>query len=130
MRSRAHTFRAIDERLQEIGQRTLAVAAAVERQYHLLARCLAAREEGTLERVAEEDLRVDGGEIAIDELVLSFILTLSPVASDLRRVLATTKAARELERAGDEACGAAKALAELHEGERSARLDEPLARAA
>lgn len=130
MSARGHTFRAIDERLQEVGRRTLSVAAAVERQYHLLARCLADREEGTLERVVDEDLRVDRGELEIDELVLSFILTLSPVASDLRRVLATTKAARELERAGDEARGAAKSLGELQEGERSARLDGPLARAA
>lgn len=130
MSARSHTFRLVDERLQEIGRRTLSVAAAVERQYHLLARALAAREEGALERVVDEDLRVDRGELEIDELVVSFILTLSPVASDLRRVLAATKAARELERAGDEARGAAKNLGELHEGDRSGRLDEPLARAA
>ena len=127
MSARQHTFRVIDERLQEVGHRVLALAAVVEHQYHMLARALAEREDGALERVVREDTRVDQGELEIDGLVVAFLSTLSPVASDLRRMLATTKAARELERAGDEARNAARRLGELADTNRHAILDGPLA---
>lgn len=124
--TRPHTLHTFDERLREVGRRTLSIAANVEHQWHLVARALTEREERVGERIAAEDLRVDVGEVELDEMVLSALITLSPLASDLRRILATTKAGRELERAGDEACNAAERLAELHGG-RLAVIDVGLA---
>ena len=123
---RPHTVHAVDERIQEIGHRVLSVAAVVERQWHLLARGLTAREDDVMARITGEDAKVDIGEVELDELVLSCLITLTPLASDLRRILATTKSGRELERAGDEACNAANRLSDL-QGERLPVIDVGLA---
>src|SRR4051812_1239526 len=81
-----HTLHTFDERLQEVGRRTLSIAANVEHQWHLVARALTDREERVIERINAEDARVDIGEVELDEMVLSALITLSPLASDLRRI--------------------------------------------
>jgi phosphate transport system protein len=129
MQERPHILRAVDSRLQEVVERTLSLAALVEEQYYMLARALTGQEDNLVERVIDQDAKVDKGEIELDDLVVSFIVTLSPVARDLRRVLSTTKAARELERAGDEAANVARRLDEVT-GARFPELDNRLAQVA
>ena len=96
----------------------------------MLGRALARGEDDALLRVGTEDNRVDQAELEVDELAISVLLSFSPVAKDLRRVLAIAKSARELERAGDEAKRGARYVSELADTERRPALDEPLARVA
>lgn len=129
MSHQPHTRRAFDTRLTELSERTNMLASSVDRQYRLVAQALADGSNEPLETVLKEDASVDDAEMLLDELVVRLLSTLSPKASDLRRTVAAAKVARELERAGDEACNASKQLLKLG-GRRSARIDASMAKIA
>src|SRR5690606_30211874 len=69
------------------------------------------------EGVVRKDNQVNGMEISIDEECVRILARRQPAASDLRLVIAVTKAITDLERVGDEACKVARqAIALNREG--------------
>lgn len=67
------------------------------------------------EKVLETEDEVDRREVAIDEACTQVLARRQPAASDLRLVLAVSKAIRDLERMGDEAQKIAKMAIALNE---------------
>jgi phosphate transport system protein len=62
------------------------------------------------ERVVEREHTINAYDVMIDEEQLTLIARRQPVASDLRAIIAISKAVAELERVGDEAAKIAKAV--------------------
>lgn len=71
------------------------------------------RSPDPLEEIRRDDERVDAMEVELDERVVTLIALHQPVASDLRRLLATMRISNDVERIGDHACNIAKAARRL-----------------
>ncbi len=66
------------------------------------------------EQVVRADLKVNSMEMAIDEECIRILARRQPAASDLRLVIAVTKAITDLERIGDEATKIARQAIAMH----------------
>src|SRR5450631_4539681 len=97
-----HTSKRFNEELERVRTKVLAMGGFVEEQ---LGRSLTALVDGdsALGRaVAQDDYKVNGMELSIDEECSRILATRSPAAGDLRMIVATIKAITDLERIGDE----------------------------
>jgi phosphate transport system protein len=102
-----------DERLVKDG--ILRMGSLVESQIRDSIRAIVERDADLAARVIAEDARVNEAQREITDLVLVTIATQSPVARDLRFLLALDHVASELERIGDHASGIAKQARRLFE---------------
>lgn len=107
-----------DERIVKDG--ILRMGSMVEAQIRAAIRSLVERDADLAARVIADDAQVNEAQREITDTVLMTIATQSPVARDLRFLLALDHVASELERIGDHASGIAKQARRL--------LDEPLIR--
>lgn len=105
---RRHTLSAFDdeiarlcELLDEMGRRA---AGAVE----LSLDALASGDLVLARRVIDEDDRLDEAEIAVEKLVVTMLALRSPMADDLRMLVASLRIAAVLERVGDYAKNVAR----------------------
>ncbi len=92
------------------------VAAMARQARHNLERAMQAVVERDLEKcraVIADDTEVDDAELRIDRLGMDTLLRFHPVASDLRLVIASMKAAASLERISDHAVNIAKRARKL-----------------
>jgi len=97
-----HISRRFNEDLERVRSQVLNMGGFVEQQ---LAKAVSALVEGdsTLgETVARDDFEVNRMEVSIDEECSRILATRAPAASDLRLIVAITKAITDLERMGDE----------------------------
>ncbi len=108
-RKRRH-FQDEMDRLQD---RLLAMAGIVEELVRVAVEALERRDPRPVEWADAEDDRVDQLEIEIDERAMELLALQQPMARDLRQVVATLKAANDLERVGDHAVNIAKAVRRL-----------------
>lgn len=90
------------------------MSALTERSFALSIRALQDRDDKLCEEVEGNDSRIDALEMQIDEMVMTFMATHAPTASDARLMLALTKIAGNLERAADEATKIARRSRELN----------------
>lgn len=102
-----------DERLVKDG--ILRMGSMVETQIRDAIRAIGERDAELAARVIAEDARVNEMQREITDTVLMTIATQSPVARDLRFLLALDHVASELERIGDHASGIAKQARRLFE---------------
>ena len=102
-----------DERLVKDG--ILRMGSLVESQIRDAIRAMVERDADLAARVIAEDARVNEAQREITDTVLVTIATQSPVARDLRFLLALDHVASELERIGDHASGIAKQARRLFE---------------
>lgn len=102
-----------DERLVKDG--ILRMGSMVETQIRDAIRAIGERDAELAARVIAEDARVNDMQREITDTVLMTIATQSPVARDLRFLLALDHVASELERIGDHASGIAKQARRLFE---------------
>jgi phosphate transport system protein len=115
-----HTSRRFNEDLERVRAKVLAMGGFVEEQ---LSRALTALVEGDSalgKAVANQDYKVNGMEVAIDEECSRILATRAPAAGDLRMVVATIKTITDLERIGDECEKIANIAARLANEERPA----------
>lgn len=101
---RAH----FNKQLQQINDDLLRMGSRVEHALVDVGELLTNRDTTLAQRIIAGDRDIDLARSAIEEEVLDIIAMQQPVATDLRRLLATIAIANELERAADYAKGIAK----------------------
>ena len=89
--------------LEEIKTKLSEMGGLAQRQVNDAIQALINADVKTAERVVADDDKVNDMEVDIDEECIRIIARRQPAASDLRLVIAVTKAITDLERVGDEA---------------------------
>ena len=103
MNSTKHTLTQFDADLDDIRERVLQMGGLVESQIRQVMDALTHDDVSLMDRVIENDLRVNGMDVAIDEKCVQLIARRQPAAGDLRMVMTVIKTIADIERIGDEA---------------------------
>ena len=98
-----HISRRFNEDLEHVRNSVLAMGGLVEEQFDRAIKALTDADSALGLQVAEDDIKVNRMEVAIDEECSRILATRAPTASDLRLVIAIIKTITDLERIGDEA---------------------------
>lgn len=101
---RAH----FNKQMQQVHDDLLRMGSRVEHALADIGQTLETRDTDVAQRVIVGDREIDAARSAIEESVFDLIAMQQPVATDLRRLLATIAIANELERAADYAKTVAK----------------------
>lgn len=103
MSNRKHTLTQFDAELDEVREQVMLMGCLVESQIRLAIEALKNNDVALMERVIEDDHRVNGMEVTIDEKCVQIIARRQPAANDLRMVMTVIKTITDMERIGDEA---------------------------
>ena len=114
-----HISKQFDAELEAVRSRVLQMGGLVEEQIVKAVDGLASGDLAALDRVIENDHRVNAMEVGLDESCSQIIARRQPAASDLRLVMAIIKTITDLERIGDEAEKIARMAKLIHEAERA-----------
>ncbi|MCU0896404.1 MAG: phosphate signaling complex protein PhoU [Burkholderiales bacterium] len=113
-----HTSKQFDHELEDVRTRVLAMGGLVEEQIAKAMDALATGNMDLIEHVIDEDRRVNGMEVELDEACSHVIARRQPAAGDLRLIIAVVKTITDLERIGDEAEKIARMAKLIHTAER------------
>ncbi len=113
-----HTLKQFDAELEAVRSRVLQMGGLVEDQIGRAVEALMVGDPALAARVVEDDHRVNGLEVAIDEECSSIIARRQPAAVDLRMLMMIVKTITDLERIGDEAAKIARMTQLIYESER------------
>ena len=112
-----HISQQFNAELDEAKTRMLEMGGLVEKQVRDAITAFMTLDSGLAEEVSQRENKVNDLEVTIDEECTLILARRQPAASDLRLVLAISKALNDLERMGDEATKIAKhAVALANEG--------------
>jgi phosphate transport system protein len=103
MVSTEHTSKQFDAELEAVRARVLQMGGLVESQIRLAIEALVNDDVALMNRVINDDHRVNAMEVQIDESCNQIIVRRQPAAGDLRMVMTVIKTITDLERIGDEA---------------------------
>lgn len=103
MSSNDHISKQFDAELESIRASVLQMGGLVENQIKNAIESLVSSDVALMNRVIEEDHRVNAMEVKIDEACSQMIARRQPTAGDLRLVMTVVKTITDLERIGDEA---------------------------
>ncbi len=95
--------RQFEQELRELKNRILAMGGLVEQSIEKATHTLQTKEKNGLQALRAIERKINEEHIAIDSLCLEVLARLSPVAADLRLILAIIKINTDLERMGDQA---------------------------
>ncbi len=107
--------RAVDRDLENLRRMALRMGGLSEAIIAKAWRAVQERSADLCDEVQHDDLEIDRMDVAIDEAVLRVLALQSPVARDLREVIAIKTMATDLERVGDLARNVAKSAKRLAE---------------
>src|SRR5262245_5105591 len=113
-----HTLKQFDAELEAIRARVLQMGGLVEEQIVRAMEALATGNTQGAVRVVDDDHKVNGLEIAIDEECSTIIARRQPAAVDLRMLMMVVKTITDLERIGDEAAKIARMTQLIYEADR------------
>ncbi len=103
-----HISQDFNDELEAIKSHLMTMGGIVEKQISDSLEALIKGNAALAERAQEVDKQVNRWEVTIDELCARIIARRQPAASDLRMIIAISKATHDLERIGDEATRIAK----------------------
>ncbi len=103
-----HIVKSFDEELKRLQDALARMGGLTEQQLRGAIDALERRDSDLATRIMNDDSRVDECEAFVNEQTIRLLALRSPVADDLRAVIATLKAAGDLERIADHAANAAK----------------------
>ena len=98
-----HISKQFNNELEEIRSRVLTMGGMVEVQLSHAIESLLHTNKDLAEQVVENDMKVNGMEVSIDEECTTVLARRQPAAGDLRLMIAVIKTITDLERIGDEA---------------------------
>jgi phosphate transport system protein len=101
--------RRLHDELDVLQERLLEMAGIVERLIREASDAVLGRDGSVAAEIRAADDRVDELEMEIDERVVELLALQQPMATDLRRIVITSKLANDLERMGDHAVNIANA---------------------
>jgi len=113
-----HTLKQFDAELEAIRARVLQMGGLVEEQIVRAMDALATGKTQMAVRVVDDDHKVNGLEVAIDEECSTIIARHQPAAVDLRVLMMVVKTITDLERIGDEAAKIARMTQLIYEADR------------
>jgi phosphate transport system protein len=113
-----HTLKQFDAELEAIRARVLQMGGLVEEQIVRAMESLATGNAQVAVRVVDDDHKVNGLEVAIDEECSTIIARHQPAAVDLRTLMMVVKTITDLERIGDEAAKIARMTQLIYEAGR------------
>ncbi|SDY43083.1 phosphate signaling complex protein PhoU [Nitrosomonas sp. Nm33] len=116
-RLEGHTFRRFDGELYRLHTEVLQMAGLVYDQVQMALESLQQQNLDIVRIVNERESQVDALEKNIDSAITEILAKRSPVARDLRAVMAFSKAVTDLERLGDEATKIAYIATTLYNNE-------------
>ena len=116
-----HISQQFNADLEDLKTQLLEMGGIVEQQIVDAVKAIETADGALAEKVMVTEEDVDKREVALDENATTVLARRQPAASDLRMVLAVTKATRDLERIGDEAQKIAKMAIALNEDGESPR---------
>jgi phosphate transport system protein len=109
-----HLSKQYDQDLEGLRSRVLQMGGLVEAQIVAAIDAFAGGNQGLVDRVLADEARVDEFEVSIDNDCGQVIVRRQPAASDLRLIMAISKAVTDLERIGDEAEKIARLSSQIH----------------
>jgi phosphate transport system protein len=112
-----HTSKQFDAELEAVRTRVLQMGGLVEEQIRRAIETLTTGNMEEIERIRQNDHRVNAMEVELDESCSHIIARRQPAASDLRLVIAVIKTITDLERIGDEAEKIARMAKLIHDAE-------------
>jgi phosphate transport system protein len=115
MLNKEHFSKQYDSDLEDIRSRVLQMGGLVESQILAAIECFASGNYDLMAQVSDNDRRVNGYEVEIDDACSHIIARRQPAAGDLRLIMAISKIVTDLERAGDEAEKIARMARQIHE---------------
>ena len=115
MTSSDHISRQFDADLEAIRASVLQMGGLVESQIKSAVDSLVSGNVALMNRVIEDDHRVNAMEVSLDEDCSQLIVRRQPAAGDLRMIFAIMKTVTDLERIGDEAQKIARMAKNIHE---------------
>ncbi|MCV6604056.1 MAG: phosphate signaling complex protein PhoU [Porticoccaceae bacterium] len=110
-----HISQEFNDELEQVKTRMLEMGGSVLQQLQDSVHALEHADSTLADKVLEEEAEIDKMEMEIDESCTLLIARRQPAASDLRMVMAVSKAVCDLERIGDEAHRIAKMAINLSE---------------
>lgn len=103
-----------EAQLAKIRETLLMMSSLTDRNLVLAMKALVDRDDKLADSVEAEDSQVDQLEIVVDEMVIAYMATHAPVATDCRFMLAASKISSNLERIGDQATTIARRTRDLN----------------
>jgi phosphate transport system protein len=110
-----HISKQFDTELESIRASVLQMGGLVESQIKSAVESLVNSDVNLMNRVIEDDHRVNAMEVKIDEACSQMIARRQPTAGDLRLIMTVVKTITDLERIGDEATKIARAAKTIQE---------------
>ena len=103
-----------ETQLAVIRESMLMMSSLTDRNLSQALNALVDRDDNLARLVETEDAEIDQLEVQVDELVINYMATHAPVATDCRFMLAASKIASNLERIGDQATTISRRTRELN----------------
>ena len=125
-----HIVSSFDRDLAELNQMVARLGGMAEQQLAAATQALETRSAAKLDEIISFDQELDDLEFTINERAIEVIAMRSPMATDLRRIVAALKVGAVLERVGDYAKNIAKRTRVIIDEERDARDSISVARMA
>ncbi|WP_207060706.1 phosphate signaling complex protein PhoU [Motiliproteus sp. SC1-56] len=108
-----HISRQFNEELEGIKSHLMTMGGIVEKQLQDAVTALLDGDSELAERARQSDKLINAWEVEIEEQCTQIIARRQPAASDLRLIMAVSRAVNDLERVGDEAARIAQQAAKL-----------------
>ena len=105
-----HTLKRYDKDMLKLQKRVLTMGDMVHQQLSRLQQASEAVTEDTIQEIADAEDAIDRQEIKVDRYIVKMLARRSPVGSDLRFIVVSSRIASDLEGLGDETAQMAKTL--------------------